>query len=1392
MAGYTRQSIADIINGLDVTAPPINAEFNRMQEAFDASSGHSHDGLTGNAPPVPLSTSVSGYLPSANGGVGGKNNTTATVAPAVSNDATQGYAAGSLWLNTTTDRVYNCASNGTGAAVWSEAAQITASGIFFPATNDTVDLGTTAKRFKNAYLSGNITAAGDVAVGGTHTVSGATSLQALTATSSIISGLSQLASVDINSGNIDATAIGASTPSTAVVTTLVANTGITGSLTGDVAGDVVGNLTGNVTAATGTTTLNNLTINGTTDFTNTTLANIANPNFDTDAASKGYVDTAVSNLIESAPGTMDTLNELAAALGDDPDFATTIATDIATKLPKAGGTMSGSITMAGNTVTGLGTPSVSSDAVPLQYVTALYGSTSDAATSASNAATSETNAATTYASFADRYLGVKSSAPSLGNDGDALNTGALYFNTTVDIMYVYGGSGWQSAGSSVNGTAGRHVYTATADQTTFSVTYDPGYVDVYLNGVKLIVSTDFTATSGTNVVLSTGATAGDSVDIIAYGTFVVADTYTKAQSDALYETIDETILQDSDIGVTVQAYDATLVVDADIGVTVAPLASPALTGTPTAPTANTGTNTTQIATTAFVAALVVDPTLNSFQRATAISDTFTVQYAKTTTDAGVVSMYKEVASADETDNVFSATAASTAFEFDATKLAFTGGSLGLKVLSNTGYAIGSASYDSVSFSVASEDATPLGVVFNTDGTKMFMLGGSSDSVHQYTLTTGYDLSTASYDSVSFSVASEDTAVYGIAFNTDGTKMYMMGNQNDSVYQYTLTTGFDLSTASYDSVSFSVATEDVTPLGIAFNTDGTKMFILGYNNDTVFQYTLSTGFDLSTASYDSVSFSVATEEATPRELAFNTTGTKMFIVGPASSTVFQYTLSTGFDLSTASYESVSFSVASQDAATYVIAFNTDGTKMYMMGGTSKAVYQYSTVGNTYTANEYLPAITSNPLDTEFWTTLTSITASGTTNGQSAFYAFSSDSRASWLIMEDGGTAERTIARNNAGTWEYNSNVTYGSETWVSASVNTESDALSDAMSVSVNRMGGGFGLSSYDITGASYDSVSFSVTSQDTNPVGLSFSTDGTKMFVLGSTNDSVFQYTLTTGFDPSTASYDSVSFSVSSQEANPLCIAFSTDGTKMFIAGYVNKTVYQYTLSTAFDLSTASYASSSFSVTAQDIEPQGIAFNTDGTKMFMAGQNNDTVYQYTLSTGFDLSTASYDSVSFSVAAQDDRLYGIEFNAVGTKMFIVGDTNDSIFQYTLTTANDLSTASYDSVSFSVASQDGSPRDITFNTDGTKMVMMGVTNDSVYQYSTGGSPTYTALADSLSEAVILHTTDTSVTPSYTRTAIVYDANAQYTLLAPVTDYDVKLGTNKATITSKVAGNIKGRIV
>ena len=153
---------------------------------------------------------------------------------------------------------------------------------------------------------------------------------------------------------------------------------------------------------------------------------------------------------------------------------------------------------------------------------------------------------------------------------------------------------WESG--AINGTAERTVHTATAGQTTFSATYIAGFVDVYHNGMKLQQAADFTATSGTAIVLTTASTVGDIIDIVGYGVFTVANTYTTAQADAKYtwaannlsdiasastaranlglvigtnvQAYDATIVVDADIGSTVQAYDATIVVDADIGSTV--------------------------------------------------------------------------------------------------------------------------------------------------------------------------------------------------------------------------------------------------------------------------------------------------------------------------------------------------------------------------------------------------------------------------------------------------------------------------------------------------------------------------------------------------------------------------------------------------------------------------------------------------------------------------------------------------------------------------------------------------------------------------------------------------------------------------------------------------------
>jgi Chaperone of endosialidase len=156
-----------------------------------------------------------------------------------------------------------------------------------------------------------------------------------------------------------------------------------------------------------------------------------------------------------------------------------------------------------------------------------------ATTQASNAAASATAAAASFDQFDDRYLGSKTVDPTVDNDGNALLTGALYFNSVANEMRVYAGTFWKATGSSVDGTINTANYTATAGQTTFAIVYDVGFVHVYLNGLKLESGVDFTANNGTSVVLTTGATAGDVVDMIAFGIFSVANTYTKAEADTL-------------------------------------------------------------------------------------------------------------------------------------------------------------------------------------------------------------------------------------------------------------------------------------------------------------------------------------------------------------------------------------------------------------------------------------------------------------------------------------------------------------------------------------------------------------------------------------------------------------------------------------------------------------------------------------------------------------------------------------------------------------------------------------------------------------------------------------------------------------------------------------------
>jgi sugar lactone lactonase YvrE len=1246
--------------------------------------------------------------------------------------------------------------------------------------------------------------------------------------------------------------------------------------------------------------------------------------------------------------------------------------------------------------------------------TASASSATAAAGSATSAASSATDAANKYDEFDDRYLGAKSSDPTVDNDGNALVTGAIYFNTSSNVMKVYSGSSWANVAPTATSITLSQVSDVTATAAEVNVldgipatltATELGYVD----GVTSSIQTQLNNISVTAGTQTKTYSAGETSTITLSGNVlspIIGVTKEVAQSGVSNNDWD---VNSSSENYT--RYNTAPATTLDFGV-------------------GTLSNTSYASKSFSVASQETTPTgvaFNSdYSKMYIVGESGDSVYQYSLSTAGDVS----TASYDSVSFSFASqetTGMDVIFNPDGTKM-YIVGSVNDTVYQytlTTGYDISTASYASKSFSLATQSTKPTGIRFNNDGTKLYAICTTTDAIYQYSLSTAYDISTASYDSVSLSVSAQDTAPEGLEISSDGKSIYVIGRQQADVYRYSLSTAYDLSTASYSSDSISVTSQETAPLGIAINFATGKMYVVGQTNDTVYQYQMpqllqlgsgsfasadvgktieansgvfiltstagaysqttaptsyaqvasgswemygvvfnttdgdlelsgkSETYDLSSASDDSNSklisgfdttpegiyvkndgtkiwllgnsgndieeftmstpydlttmttvwavptptglpgdiywksdgtsyyisedtddrvyqynvstawtflndtetqvgnANVSSQATDPQIVGFNDDGTKMFVIGRDQQSIFQYSLSTAWLASTASYDSVSYSLSSNGAAgpesgrfngdgtkLFVVsdsspesivefsmstaydistlsptgnslniqskdtqptglAFADDGKKMYFTGEQSDTIYRYSTV-SSYLPSGYHAAHTTTSTDSQYWTDINSMTADEAAGDGAIYYCVSTDDRTTWKIAK-GTDGERSIVRNNSGTWQYNSNATYGSETWTNATTNAELAAIQEAMTGATSTDG------QYDVSTASFVDE-FSTSAQETGETGLTFNADGTKMFITGTSGDDVNEYALSTGFDVSSASYTQ-NFSVSSQTNTPRGVTFNADGTKMFIVDGNSVRILEYALTTGFDVSTASYTTA-YSTLSQDNEPNDVAFNSAGTKMFVVGRTGDAVYEYTLSTGFDLNSTVAYSQSFGVSSQDNFPTGLTFNPDGTKMFITGDNTNTIYQYTLTTGFDVSTASYASKSFVTSTQSTSPQAIAFNSDGTKMFINGGAQ-SVMEYDIG-TTVYTnqmnktqldaipdanhfTLANDLDLAIIFNMPSGTTVPSSDGVAINYDANVlnQGAILGTDYTYDAP-AQNKVRITSTNAANLKVRIV
>ena len=251
--------------------------------------------------------------------------------------------------------------------------------------------------------------------------------------------------------------------------------------------------------------------------------------------------------------------------------------------------------------------------------------------------------------------------------------------------------------------------------------------------------------------------------------------------------------------------------------------------------------------------------------------------------------------------------------------------------------------------VGSQDIDVTDVSFSVDGTKMYTTGNSTDRVYEYTLSTPWEVSTASNVAIA-NVAPQDTSVQGIFFRDDGVRMYTVGIATDSVYEYRLATPWSVNTAANISVK-SISSEEASARAIELNKDGTRMYVLGTLSDTVYEYELSVPWLVSSATYSGRSLDVSSEENIPTGMRFRPDGKELYIVGQQYNKIWSYVLTTAWDVSTATVHNSADLNTTQPTGLYI---RSDGLRLFVADPISDWIQQYNfnsdgiieTEGNLY--------------------------------------------------------------------------------------------------------------------------------------------------------------------------------------------------------------------------------------------------------------------------------------------------------------------------------------------------------------------------------------------------------------------------------------------------------------
>tara|TARA_B100001758_G_C18411916_1_gene616407 strand:+ start:360 stop:2120 length:1761 start_codon:yes stop_codon:yes gene_type:complete len=493
------------------------------------------------------------------------------------------------------------------------------------------------------------------------------------------------------------------------------------------------------------------------------------------------------------------------------------------------------------------------------------------------------------------------------------------------------------------------------------------------------------------------------------------------------------------------------------------------------------------------------------------------------------------------------------------------------------------SSEQATFNHSTYDSTSYAMEVSPDGRYLYFGGTGKDTILQFTMGTDWNISSNAnnttfspgYEQLNkrldniFGIGSADASIRGFTFNGNGTKLYLVGFGDDNIQQFALSTAYAVGTASYEGAySFSGYGD---PYAVRWNNNGTKLFMVDTNDDKIVEYSVQNAYDITSGTItENASYSTASYESSPKDVAFNSDGTKMFTVGNGGDEINEWSLSVGFDLTSTITHLNSQSLGSTNPT--ACDFSPDGTKFVFVDyGTDQVEsYNLSTGFDTTTMSSAIETIDLSPT-----------------------------------------------------TWPHPSYLTNYFATPAGCRFNGDGTTISflDRYSSSYDKLVSIPLTTAYDLRSFSDGSVDAATRGVDF-PATCRFNRDGTKFYILDGNDDKIYQWSLAVpyvlGRGSTAMVYDGATSALTEADPNLRSFDWTPDGKAIFTCGNSNDTISFYTVSTPFDVTSTVTYKHSVDTTGWETTPYSIrvvnCYNkvdgTSGYKLHSLGTGSDKLYEF--------------------------------------------------------------------------------------------------------------------------------------------------------------------------------------